>query len=1115
MCCLEHPLGGSLNTHLQSVEIKIFYTYNKDTTRLLYLVFLFFYLYFLSLATVSAAIYDPPSYGQDVKVWWASYWANPKSSNYIAIGQIPSPANIVTLAAGSNIQNTIDALPQTGGTILLQPGTYSGDIKIFSRNNIHIKGLGNSPSQVILTGTIYVAGCKDASPGYRSDSYNFFVNSLFSSNNQLNLDCINNKRATNIYFYNFTMDAQGRFEPVQSWIELANGVVFDKIVWQGMSNDITKVHLGHANGHVIEDNIWFRGNVFKGVTQTAVYLDGCHSCGVVESDIEANFYNAGIIHLDNNDLDYDYNKNGIIENNELRNGRYLVTAFNRFIPTSNASAITTHDWFNIGILYEGANILTANNTFTANINTFVYEKGACSYHTKTILNFFDIVIENNFLVNNVGPVFFEIEHNPQYCNLGGATTYNLGKYIVANNAVRKAGSGFNFVKEITGPIEGPNVVENNCLGSTCADPPKSSTIQQPTIQPSIINPTLTAVPTPVCNLGNKGDANCDKKIDGADYVIWLNHYSQNVYGSQHGDFNTDSIVDGKDYIIWLNNYDNAVVPTTTPSHTSTSYFPYAIFEDGNLWGGTGVNTTYQKDINQLKAKNITDIIFTNSTPNLDISDSNGMSVIGAPQNVLNQKWWSNAAVTETIEKALEIARPIIDADKNHPSLKGYNLADDVDHYSINKITLITSAFNQLNPTLPSTVMAPNNTRFNAANPPVYLTYRYPAMVTDNQCDFNSKQIMSYYVNTFGQALKIDRERLRLEERGIPEWLILQAHGSTFTTNANEADITKLRTPSIEEVRMQNWIALGEGIDGIGWFIYKTQQFWIGLEDNPALFSEIGDLAGRVKPLRGLFSTLKKHPMQLFTVSASDILPFENQPYLSTMVTKDNSKYYLMVVNQSCSPQSLSLNSEYFNSSFKDIETGTTYSKTQQIYFRAGDGKIFEVLGTVIPPNVQRGVNVVSNGSFENGIGSSISDWFISGNMSKDNTVARSGLSSLKFSGPMTSSYIVVPISLSPLKPNTQYSVSYWVKTQNVLGNGLSLRYVHLNPSVGFSLPPLSMNSVNGTTDWRQVTDTFYTFNNLQSSRFDLMYELSGGTAWIDDIVICEGNLGCNGLFPYN
>ena len=53
-----------------------------------------------------------------------------------------------------------------------------------------------------------------------------------------------------------------------------------------------------------------------------------------------------------------------------------------------------------------------------------------------------------------------------------------------------------------------------------------------------------------------GDANKDGKVDGVDYVIWLNNYNKSVNnGSVSGDFNLNGKVDGVDYVIWLNNYN--------------------------------------------------------------------------------------------------------------------------------------------------------------------------------------------------------------------------------------------------------------------------------------------------------------------------------------------------------------------------------------------------------------------------------------------------------------------------------------------------------------------------------------------------------------------------------
>jgi hypothetical protein len=62
-------------------------------------------------------------------------------------------------------------------------------------------------------------------------------------------------------------------------------------------------------------------------------------------------------------------------------------------------------------------------------------------------------------------------------------------------------------------------------------------------------------PTPTPVPAVQGDANGDGKVDGIDYVIWLNYYGTSTTGGpSKGDFNTDGKVDGIDYSIWLNKY---------------------------------------------------------------------------------------------------------------------------------------------------------------------------------------------------------------------------------------------------------------------------------------------------------------------------------------------------------------------------------------------------------------------------------------------------------------------------------------------------------------------------------------------------------------------------------
>ncbi|OGM19966.1 hypothetical protein A2771_03135 [Candidatus Woesebacteria bacterium RIFCSPHIGHO2_01_FULL_38_26b] len=85
---------------------------------------------------------------------------------------------------------------------------------------------------------------------------------------------------------------------------------------------------------------------------------------------------------------------------------------------------------------------------------------------------------------------------------------------------------------------------NSGSGSCGTPTPTFMPTNTPTVNPSLTPSTRKA-----------GDANNDGRVDLIDYVIWLNHYSQNTNnGANDGDFNLDLKVDLIDYVVWLNNY---------------------------------------------------------------------------------------------------------------------------------------------------------------------------------------------------------------------------------------------------------------------------------------------------------------------------------------------------------------------------------------------------------------------------------------------------------------------------------------------------------------------------------------------------------------------------------
>lgn len=84
----------------------------------------------------------------------------------------------------------------------------------------------------------------------------------------------------------------------------------------------------------------------------------------------------------------------------------------------------------------------------------------------------------------------------------------------------------------------------------------------------------------------QGDANGDQKVDGVDFVVWLNHYNQTTSnGVSFGDFNGSGKVDGVDFVIWLNNYGRSVTPTPTQTVQSPTPTPYPCVSGSTTWSG--------------------------------------------------------------------------------------------------------------------------------------------------------------------------------------------------------------------------------------------------------------------------------------------------------------------------------------------------------------------------------------------------------------------------------------------------------------------------------------------------------------------------------------------------
>ncbi len=95
-----------------------------------------------------------------------------------------------------------------------------------------------------------------------------------------------------------------------------------------------------------------------------------------------------------------------------------------------------------------------------------------------------------------------------------------------------------------------------------------------------------------------------------------------------------------------------------------------------------------------------------------------------------------------------------------------------------------------------------------------------------------------------------------------------------------------------------------------------------------------------------------------------------------------------------------------------------------------------------------------------------------------------------------------------LKPNTTYTLSAWVKTEEIKGGAGAQVYVYDfdgAESGGITIV------FHGTNDWTRATQTFTTGDDAEG-RVNFRVYGSTGTAWFDDIRILEGAFGANTLY---
>lgn len=413
----------------------------------------------------------PINYSEDAMSWWNNHPFNKESTNYRP--DITSPTNQVNVQTEFNgdIQSAINSLPQTGGTLIFPEGIYTGTFSLIDRDNIHFIGQGNVVINLTAEGVI--AGCQMST--VYSD-----ISGQVAAKNPTAIECVTTGRTKNIYFKNLTFDGMNTQLQAMS-LSASKNIVFDRVTFQNFVDPKTS-HRGLVSGNAVLDNIWFRNVKFAGKERYALYLDGLHGGGVIDSQIDGPFGSGGLLFLTNDDLSRDYNNNGQLEMDELRTANHIAVAYNTF-----------NGYLYNGISIMGRDSLVYKNTVLSTIgNAFVSIESKSSHvDKKLVYNYFGNIISENKIKGT--RYFTQIFASPTCPLLTNCALQ--GKYFVTNNNIETSLNFSKLVNESTsqfGIITGPNIVSDNCIGDPlCVSNPASSPTPTPTPEP-----TSTPTPTP-------------------------------------------------------------------------------------------------------------------------------------------------------------------------------------------------------------------------------------------------------------------------------------------------------------------------------------------------------------------------------------------------------------------------------------------------------------------------------------------------------------------------------------------------------------------------------------------------------------------------------------------
>jgi len=149
-----------------------------------------------------------------------------------------------------------------------------------------------------------------------------------------------------------------------------------------------------------------------------------------------------------------------------------------------------------------------------------------------------------------------------------------------------------------------------------------------------------------------------------------------------------------------------------------------------------------------------------------------------------------------------------------------------------------------------------------------------------------------------------------------------------------------------------------------------------------------------------------------------------------------------------------------------------------------------------------GANLLPNGDFERHKAGRPDDWTLLDPVAVDTEVFRGGAASVRIDSANTQINNINKQYVT-LKPHTTYTLSAWVKTQDIAGGqGAQVYPYEFDGATGADIGIVA----HGTRDWTRMVQVFRTGDDAEG-RINFRVYGSTGTAWFDDLRLVEGDHG--------